>query len=456
MVHSKNVPMISLFFNNNLKTLQKIILSSLCFLFFISIHGQAFADSDKNEKIFPEWVKMAVSVWINGDISDEEFQALIENILSQNIIPNQIESEMQIKYSALNPTYQITEHYETELKKIPSWVKERATWWTQDKITDIQFLHTLHYLRDTGYIKYNPQENVFKNLDTLQPSLEQFLLSEEEILQITEKTKWRFISTEYQFEEKEGMIDSVRVMLKDITRVYEPMFYKYKVPSMIMQISEFSSENDLEKYWNTFEGRNQKIIFEESYLKGEPNSKSQCFFSYTSEGAVTSCTYEKKMIQIVIYDLYNEHYNYDTPNLQLSNKEPTTQFMSKILKKISSYKKDAINNELYKIFEKNIDNQSEQNFSNSTKEPEKSIVYGIKNLSCFKDDFGLVTISGQYFNDNSKKEQVNITISFLDKDGKSVADTHAILYNVNEFESKRFVGHTKWDGNFYSCKSFVN
>lgn len=63
-----------------------------------------------------------------------------------------------------------------------------------------------------------------------------------------------------------------------------------------------------------------------------------------------------------------------------------------------------------------------------------------------------MTISGQYNNDDVKRTKVELTISFLDNEGNSIGKTNTTFYDLKEFESKRFVGHSKWNENFYTCQ----
>ena len=425
------------------------LLGISIFLILISFQSQVFGQSEEHE-IFPEWVRQATIIWVNGGISDSEFLALIENVLNKNILPEEIESEQTLKYAAKTVINNIPElNQEKSSELIPLWVKDRAGWWIEGKITDVQFLRTIHYLKELGYLEYNPEKNIFSNEETFQSSLERFLLTEKEILSITRETKWRILSTEYEFEEKEGVVDSVKVIFTDITRVYEPIFYKFKVPSISMQISEFNNENDLESYWNSFDGKNKQTIFDSAYLTGNPSHNSECLFNYTSEGAISSCTYDNMTIQVIIFDQHNEHYNYDSENLILDDTEPTSRFLGEILKKISNNKNYGMNNQLHQILQNNNDGVK---IIPKSIEPEKSITQGIENFSCLNDDFGLVTVSGQYNNDNVKREQVNLVISFFDIKENMIGKSSTSFFDLKEFESKRFVGHTKLDKNFRTCQ----
>ncbi len=437
----------------NLKTSSLLGITITLFLF--SLQNPAFGE----EQVFPDWVKQSVTIWVNGDITDSEFLALIETILEKNILIEDLTSNENVKHTAKTVIQDIPELYEEKTSElIPYWVKDRAEWWIEGKITDEQFLRTIHYLRETGYLEYSPEKSIFSNDETFQSSLERFLLNEKEILNITKETKWRILSTEYEFEEKEGVVDSVKIIFTDITRVYEPIFYKFKVPSLTLQIAEFNNHNDLDNYWNSFEDRTKEEIFDSAYLKGNPNENSECLFNYTLEGAVTSCVYDKMIIQVILFDQHGEHYDYDQKDLVLDNNEPTTRFSSEILKKISFYKNEFVNSQLHNVLQNDIQNEHVEELINEipvvpkSNELEKSSIQGVSNFSCIRDDFGLVTISGQYNNDGVKRTQVDLIILFLDNFGNTLGETSATFSDLKEFESKRFVGHSKWSETFHSCQ----
>jgi hypothetical protein len=432
-----------------------ILLLGIPFFFVLFLfQGQAFGQNVE-ENVFPDWVRQGTEIWVSGEISDSEFLALIESVLEKSILPKELESKKILKHTAKTVINEFPELYEkSTFEIIPHWVKERAQWWIEGKINDVQFLRTLHYLKEVGYLQYDPEKNIFSNDETFQSSLEKYLLNDVDLLKITKQAKWRLLSTEYEFEEKEGVVDSVKFIFTDITRVYEPVFYKFKVPSLTMQISEFNNKNDLDNYWNSFEDRTKEKIFDSSYLIGTPNENSECIFNYNLKGAVTSCMYDNLIVQILIFDQHGEHFDYNVDNLILDKTEPTSRLSSEILKKISYSKNDKINSSLHQVLQnKNLDTSFNQDKSvPKPTELEKSVSQGVQNFSCVRDDFGLVTISGQYYNDDIKRAQINLTISFLDNEGNSIGKTSVTFYDLKEFESKRFLGHSKWSENFHSCQ----
>ena len=143
-----------------------LLVVSVIFVLF-SFQSQVFGQSSDTGKIFPEWVKQSTIIWVNEDISDAEFLTLIENVLSKNILLDEIKSEEDLKYTAKIVFNNIPElEQEKNFELIPLWVKDRAEWWIDEKITDAQFLRTIHYLREMGYLEYDPEKNLFSNKGT--------------------------------------------------------------------------------------------------------------------------------------------------------------------------------------------------------------------------------------------------------------------------------------------------
>ena len=79
---------------------------------------------------------------------------------------------------------------------------------------------------------------------------------------------------------------------------------------------------------------------------------------------------------------------------------------------------------------------------------EKDKKYGIQNFSCIKDEFGLITISGQFNNNQIKKDKVVLEILFLDYEQNIIFKNTANLLEIDEFETKRFLGNTKMINHF--------
>ena len=111
------------------------------------------------------------------------------------------------------------------------------------------------------------------------------------------------------------------------------------------------------------------------------------------------------------------------------------------------------------------ENQIQNKKENSMKEEqsknkllgmEKDKKYGIQNFSCIKDEFGLITISGQFNNNEIKKDKVVLEILFLDYEQNIIFKNNANLLEIDEFETKRFLGNTKINKPFLTCTIQMN
>jgi hypothetical protein len=105
--------------------------------------------------------------------------------------------------------------------------------------------------------------------------------------------------------------------------------------------------------------------------------------------------------------------------------------------------------EVYKILQKIV--HEKENTVKKTIDVEKENRYGVENYSCFQDEFGLITISGQYNNDELQKDKVILKITFFDRQKEPIGENIVSLTDVKKFEIKRFMGNTNWDESFFSC-----
>jgi len=151
--------------------------------------------------------------------------------------------------------------------------------------------------------------------------------------------------------------------------------------------------------------------------------------------------------------------------LVIDQNEITTRVVDHILKKVQKNSESESSNELYKILESNADIiESKQNKDSSSKKEstinknkkqmhrfENDKKYGIEKFSCIKDEFGLITISGQYNNNQIKKDKVIMEIIFLDNNQDIILKNTANLLELEEYETKRFIGNFKMDKKFSTC-----
>ena len=326
-----------------------------------------------------------------------------------------------------------------------------------------------------------PEENIDesekedkKDIKKKLGKLKKFLPTEEEFDEITLRSVWRYVDKQTERNE-EGDIEVIQALTRDIGRVYDPVVNKFKVATIQIEIIQFEDFKKLEKYWLDEKNSSLENLYDNAYLVGKPNEMTECLFNYSNDGAMTICKTNEFMIQSIIYDKYQEHYTYAKPQtgfekLELNQDEMTTRIVDIILEKIQKNTEIKNSEELYKILESNIEiKQNQYNKENQEKEKneqtklleeknknkqlgiEKDKKHGIQNFSCLKDEFGLITISGQYNNNQIKKDKVVMEILFLDYDKEVIFKNKANLLEIDKFETKRFLGNLKIDKNFSTC-----
>ena len=333
---------------------------------------------------------------------------------------------------------------------------------------------------DEGKIEEKKQEK--QEIKQILSKLKKLLPSEEKLDEITFRTIWKYIDKHSTIDEEVG-IETITALLRDITRVYDPIVNKYKVSTIQIEIIKFDDIYELEYYWDEISPVSLEKIFNNAYLIGTPNENIDCMFNHFEEGAFTICKTDEYVVQSTIYDKYQEHFNYNKlktgpKKLQINQDEMTTRIVQEVLKNIEKKKEIIIDYELFKILKSNIEikdnniseeqrtskkymenetginkdnNISEEQRNNKLLGIEKDKKYGIQNFSCIKDEFGLITISGQFNNNHIKKDKLVLEILFLDYEQNVIFKNTANLLEINEYETKRFLGNAKISKPFLTC-----
>ena len=321
--------------------------------------------------------------------------------------------------------------------------------------------------RSEPEITIEPEKIEEKEVKKKLGKLKKLLPTEEELDEITLGTVWRYVDKQSQKNEEEN-IEVIQGLVRDIGRVYDPVVNKFKVATIQIEIIKFEDFNNLKNYWFNEKNSSLANLYDNAYLVGKPNEHTECLFNYSNNGAITICKTDEFVIQSIIFDKYQEHYMYSKPQtgfkkLELNQDEMTTRIVEKILEKIQKNVEITSNGNLYKILESNREIK-EREYNKEIDEQNKFLVeknkelgiekdkkYGIQNFSCVKDEFGLIMISGQYNNNQIKKDKVVMEILFLDYDNEVIFKNKANLLEINKFETKRFLGNLKIDENFSTC-----
>ena len=294
------------------------------------------------------------------------------------------------------------------------------------------------------------------------------LPTENKLGEITYRTIWKYVDKQSALDEEIG-IETATALLRDISRVYDPVVNKYKVSTIQIEIIKYDDKYELESYWDEVSNSSIEKIFKNAYLAGSPNEGIDCMFNYSKEGAITICKTDQYLIQSIIFDKYQEHFIYDKlrigpEKLELNQNEMATRVVEEILKNMEKHENVKNNYQLYKILKFNAEikendkkiTESSRSLDEERKKDkalgiEKNKKYGIQNFSCIKDEFKLITISGQFNNNQIKKDKIILEILFLDYEQNTIFKNTANLLDISEFETKRFLGNTKIDESFSTC-----
>jgi len=294
------------------------------------------------------------------------------------------------------------------------------------------------------------------------------LPTENKLGEITYRTIWKYVDKQSALDEEIG-IETATALLRDISRVYDPVVNKYKVSTIQIEIIKYDDKYELESYWDEVSNSSIEKIFKNAYLAGSPNEDIDCMFNYSKEGAITICKTDQYLIQSIIFDKYQEHFIYDKlrigpEKLELNQNEMATRIVEEILKNMEKHENVKNNYQLYKILKFNAEikendkkiTESSRSLDEERKKDkalgiEKNKKYGIQNFSCIKDEFKLITISGQFNNNQIKKDKIILEILFLDYEQNIIFKNTANLLDISEFETKRFLGNTKIDESFSTC-----
>jgi len=121
------------------------IRSSIILILSFSLIGSGILvpNSSAQDAQIPVWIKNVAGWWASGDISENEFLTGIEYLINNNII--------SLGIIACNE--KIESQTSSSAEMIPDWIKNNASWWSDNLIDDIDFINGLQYLIKHKIIK---------------------------------------------------------------------------------------------------------------------------------------------------------------------------------------------------------------------------------------------------------------------------------------------------------------
>ena len=121
------------------------IRTSIVLILSFSLIGSGILvpNSSAQDTQIPDWIRNVAGWWAIGDISENEFLTGIEYLINNNII--------LIDFVPCN--YEIQNQTISPSKSVPDWIKNNASWWSDNLIYDTDFINGLQYLIEHKIIK---------------------------------------------------------------------------------------------------------------------------------------------------------------------------------------------------------------------------------------------------------------------------------------------------------------
>ncbi len=97
----------------------------------------------------PEWIKNNAGWWAEGNIEDSTFINGLEFLVQEGIID--VPTTANVSKDPDQKEEEISEP--EEVQEIPSWIKNTAQWWSEDLISEKEFIQVVEYLINNGLIE---------------------------------------------------------------------------------------------------------------------------------------------------------------------------------------------------------------------------------------------------------------------------------------------------------------
>jgi len=121
------------------------IRASVILILSFSLIGSGILvpNSSAQDAQIPNWIKNVAGWWASGVISENEFLTGIEYLVNNNIISlDFVPCNYNIQNQTISPS-----------KSVPDWIKNNASWWSENLIDNIDFINGLQYLIEHKIIK---------------------------------------------------------------------------------------------------------------------------------------------------------------------------------------------------------------------------------------------------------------------------------------------------------------
>ena len=289
----------------------------------------------------------------------------------------------------------------------------------------------------------------------LETEFEHYILTQDDLRGLFDRY-WKIINVDTDLSDTEFL--SSTIIIRDGEREFDPVYKKNKIPAITVEIYQFEFGSDQEDFW--FVDEYEQSISDLASISGFSETTGDCFFENSIEGGMSGCSYENIIIQVTTFDLYEKHLRTIKKDVRLES-EPTLKVLNKVIEKINDFKGrdhggDVVNVLLDKIERKQIvgkDLKQDKEFKeiDTNTDPEDSLRDGINYFSCKKDDFGVVSIAGEFANGVGFVNSAKITISLTDGNGDIIISDSNNFDQIEKYDTRKFVAYVKTNERFNDC-----
>ena len=285
-----------------------------------------------------------------------------------------------------------------------------------------------------------------------------YILTEDDVKEVFD-SRWEIIMTENMLNDTD--MRSSKIILKDTTQFFDPIMNKLKLSSITVEVYQFDYEYEQEEFWYMEEY--DKTIFDIALKSGFSQTVGICFFENSEQGGMSGCSYDDIIVQVTIFDPYMQHYRYNnseySENYSNLGNEPTLKIVNKILEKINNSKhRDYTGNLVDVLYDGQTENTINGGMKNTADsdtddmiDPETALKAGINHFTCKKNDFGIVSIAGEFVNGVGFINNAKITIGITDQNENVITTDSNNFHNVEKYDTRKFVAYIKTDEKFYDC-----
>jgi len=356
---------------------------------------------------------------------------------------------------------------ETEVTKLPFWIKDDAKKWSLDEKPIQNFKDVLDFLIQEKFIDIEPSEFIvpepIPQLTQKQILLTYFPTDDEK--NTFEPFTWKYFEDysrgifQYRAQESLSIQTSVGKILYDISRPYDPIYNENQVPYILMELYQYQSNEDAKTFVDKYP-RVYNAFFDQSDMSGTSDLTGDCMYNNEKNFVEASmdevhmviCIYEDLALLITAYE--------DYPNVN-----------SSLVFNIADIMFEKIHNgtespKLHKILKQNsfevqpepkTESSQEQNNPSPQNDSELSgAKLGIQNFTCIKDDFGMIEINGEFANSEKFFERIVFSIILKSYDGTKLAQGNSEILDIEPFEIRKFDGYVELNQPFYECSAVIN